>query len=273
MLVTGFAFVAMRDISKRLPYALKASGFHLIGSVLIASLATLLVLRLWYPHPYGELAGGRDLLWILISVDVVCGPMLTLVLFSPLKSKKELALDLSVVAVVQFAALLYGLYSLAEARPVALVYEVDRFRVISRADIYEPELKEAPDWTRPLSFSAVQLIGIKLSQRNSDLLESMDMSMAGIELSQRPSRWQSYDMGLSKVMEYAQPMSALFNYQPARASDISIAIDLTKVPEAELRWLPLVSRHANDWVVLLDGKNGKPLGFLHVEGFFPVAKK
>jgi hypothetical protein len=263
----------MKDISKRISYALKASCFHAIGSILVASSATLVVLRLWYPYPYAELAGGRDLLWILISVDVICGPLLTLVLFNPLKSKRELGLDLGLVVVLQVAALVYGLHSLAEARPVALVYEVDRFRVISRADIYEPELKKAPEWTKSWSFSSVQLLGVRLSQRSSDLLESMDMSMAGIEPSQRPSRWQSYASSLPKVLEYAQPISALLDYQPKRSLDISKAVAHTGMPEGDLRWLPLVARHASDWVVLLDKTTGNPCGFLHVEGFYPSSKR
>lgn len=67
-----------------------------------------------------------------------------MVLFNPQKPRRELNADLGLVILVQLMALAYGLYSLALARPVYLAYEVDRFRVVSVADIQEGELK--PEW-------------------------------------------------------------------------------------------------------------------------------
>ena len=63
--------------------AIRAALLHLAGSVLVAALAAALVFLVWYPHPYGLLSGGLHLFLILVSVDVVCGPLLTLVLFNP----------------------------------------------------------------------------------------------------------------------------------------------------------------------------------------------
>jgi hypothetical protein len=47
------------------------------------------------PLSLRDVAGGQYLFMVLVSVDVVCGPLLTMVLFSPLKSRRELILDLS----------------------------------------------------------------------------------------------------------------------------------------------------------------------------------
>ena len=71
----------------------------------------------------------------MVGVDVVCGPLLTLVLFNPAKSRRELRLDLSLVAVIQLAALAYGLYSISLARPVIQAFETDRFAVVSAVEI------------------------------------------------------------------------------------------------------------------------------------------
>ena len=39
----------------------KAAGIHLGISLVIAALAATLVFVVWYPYPYGELSGGREL--------------------------------------------------------------------------------------------------------------------------------------------------------------------------------------------------------------------
>ena len=64
-------------------------------------------------------------------MDVVCGPLLTLVLASPRKSRRERWLDFSLIGLIQLAALAYGMHSVWVARPVALVFEVDRLVVVT----------------------------------------------------------------------------------------------------------------------------------------------
>ena len=45
---------------------LKASTLHLGLSLCIAALAALLVFAVWYPNPYREISGGRELpAWLL----------------------------------------------------------------------------------------------------------------------------------------------------------------------------------------------------------------
>jgi hypothetical protein len=64
---------------------LRASAIHFCISVAIALLAALLVFFVWYPNPYREISGGRELFLILVSVDVVLGPLITLAIFDRAK--------------------------------------------------------------------------------------------------------------------------------------------------------------------------------------------
>lgn len=111
------------------------TALHLLCSVAVAGVAWLLTSALWYPAPLDALAGGTALFLILVSVDVVMGPALTALVSNPNKTRVELRRDLSVVVGLQIAAFAYGLYSMAHARPVALVFEVDLFRPISAAQV------------------------------------------------------------------------------------------------------------------------------------------
>ena len=114
---------------------LRASGIHLGISLCIALLAALLVFGLWYPYPYREISGGRALFLLMTAVDVVMGPLITLVVFNQAKRRKELVLDFTVVAVLQLAALGYGIWTVFVARPVHLVFEYTRMAVVHAVDI------------------------------------------------------------------------------------------------------------------------------------------
>jgi hypothetical protein len=60
----------------------------------------------WYPPPYFEVDGGWRILRILAGVDVVVGPLLTLILFKP--GKPGLKFDMTCIALMQIGALVYG---------------------------------------------------------------------------------------------------------------------------------------------------------------------
>ena len=106
-------------VASRLRPALRAAVWHMCLSIAVAALVAFLVFGFWFPDALRHLAGGADLFWLIVGVDVVCGPLLTLVLASPSKSPRERWLDFSLIGAIQLAALAYGMYSVWVARPVA----------------------------------------------------------------------------------------------------------------------------------------------------------
>jgi hypothetical protein len=117
----------------------KAAGIHLSLSVLLILILGSIVFFVWYPWPYSEVCGGFDLLMLVGAVDVTLGPLLTFVVFDRQKTKVVLLRDLSVIGLLQVSALVYGMHAVYLARPVALVFEVNRFRVVSHAEVLESE--------------------------------------------------------------------------------------------------------------------------------------
>jgi hypothetical protein len=57
--------------------------YHALGSAMAAGQCTLPLARLWSPHPHNRVAGGLKLMAIMVSVDIVLGPVLTLVIAAP----------------------------------------------------------------------------------------------------------------------------------------------------------------------------------------------
>jgi hypothetical protein len=63
----------------------KASALHLALSAAIGAAVVTLMLAVWYPQQYFAAMGGTMLILLMIGVDVVIGPLITLVVFDPKK--------------------------------------------------------------------------------------------------------------------------------------------------------------------------------------------
>jgi hypothetical protein len=243
----------------------RAAGIHLLISCAVAACAAGLVFGLWYPGIYRLASGGRDLFLLLASVDVVLGPLLTFAVFNLAKGWKHLRRDLVVIGLIQTAALVYGLHTVYVVRPVAMVFEVDRFRVISTGDVLESELPKARAEYRSLPLTGPWLLGTRAPKAGDEHADALFMGLKGIDRANRPTFWQPYADSLPDVIARARPVSALIAYYPARAAELRAGLAEMNADAATARFLPLMAR--GDWVIVIDGK-GTVLGHLSADGFF-----
>ena len=112
---------------------LSAFAIHLTISATIVAIVIAIIFYFWYPKPFFEANGAWTVLRVLIMVDLVLGPSLTLALFK--KGKKGLVMDMSIIAAIQLAALIYGTTVIFGARPYYLVFAVDRFEIVGKAEV------------------------------------------------------------------------------------------------------------------------------------------
>ncbi len=246
---------------------LKAAGIHLGISALIAGLAAALVFGLWYPWPFRSAAGGQALFLLIISVDLVLGPTLTFVVFNRSKTTSHLVRDLAVIAALQLAGLVYGLHTVYLARPVVVVFEVDRFHAISEVEVQHAELPQALPELRTLSLTGPKILGTRQSRTSEEKRKTLDLSLQGIDIGVRPSYWQPYSSSARAAVERSRPVSDLIKHYPYHAQAINQEIKKTGRMADELRFLPLVARETN-WSVLLDAKTGEVVGYVQYDGFF-----
>lgn len=252
----------------RIRSAFAASLKHLLGSLVVALTAAALVFGLWYPYPYSELVGGRELFLLLISVDVICGPLLTLVVFDPKKPGRELWRDIGIVVLLQLTALVYGLNTVAQARPVFLAYEKDLFRVVRMPDIDIRHLADAPEPLRDPGLFGPRLIGVRVEKPGSpNYLKSIKLSLNGLPSAFRPGNWVDYKQQRSELLDHARPLGKLRHKYPDQASMIDAAIAKAALPEGQLGYLPLTAGTHTDWVVLVSLSDAQPKGFLPLDGW------
>ena len=251
---------------KRLQAALWAAGLHFLGSVVMAALAAGLVFGIWYPTVFAYLAGGRGLFLLVVSVDVVCGPLLTLVLFNKAKPRAELLRDLGLVVLIQLAALGYGVWTVWMARPLYLVQEVDRFRVIAAPDIEMQALSQLPAELQPHLLSGPMTVGIRPPKDERERLTVLaEAAVGGRDYSQRPDFYVPYSSEVAlRALKRAKPLPAFLTKHPDQTEAANALAHDKKADMQQWLYLPAVGRQ--DWVVVLD-KQGQIQGFLKGDGF------
>jgi hypothetical protein len=245
----------------------KAAGLHLIASASIASIAAALIFIYWYPSPFGQMAGGVSLFMLLVSVDVAMGPLLTAVAAAPTKPVRELRRDIAVIAVLQAAAFGYGIYAISLGRPVHLAFEVDRFRVISAANVDPATLRDAPPDMRRLSWTGPTMIGAATPLGADEKLKSIMLALGGFDISMIPSNWRSYESQSGAAWNAAKPLASIVKRYPEAAASVEALAHKSGHAIDDLRFLPIISRQGN-WIAVIGLPDSAVVGYLPVDGFF-----
>lgn len=247
----------------------RAAGWHLSVSLVIAAAAAILVFGYWYPGDYRILAGGTDLFFIVMAVDVVMGPLLTFVVFDRSKGVPHLRRDILVIAVMQLIALSYGVHAMYWGRPVGLAFEFDRFRVVSLAEVVLVELPQAPPMYRRIPLDGPMLLAVRKSNSPEERADAMKAAITlGVDNSQRPKFWIPYDdQARARAVAIGRPLSVLSDRYPSAKDEIDrmhAAVEVNENRDA-LRFLPV--RAKRDAVVVLKSDGGV-VGFVYCDGFF-----
>ena len=245
---------------------LGASGIHLGISLCVAVFAAALVFGLWYPYPYGEISGGRELFFLVVAVDVIMGPLITLAIFNRAKPRRELLIDFTVVGLLQLAALGYGLWTVFAARPVHLVFEYSRMTVVHAIDVDADLLAKAPTSLQKLPVTGPTVIALRPFKNPEEQFDATMAAFEGFPLAARSDLWQAYEPVRADVLKEAKPVAELRARFSNQAAQIDLAIAATGRPVTDLRYLPLLSRKTA-WTVLLDTTTAEPLGYLPLDSF------
>ncbi len=234
-------------MSKRLKFFIK----HLTLSLVVALLLLGLVFLFWYPAPLAKAVGVTSIILMLFAIDIIIGPLLGLLVYK--EHKKSLKFDLTIIILVQMSALLYGVFTLEQGRPVWIVYNVDRFELVRKNEIINDNLEKARSQFKQVSFFKPQYVMVENSkdnkQRNEDLFTEV---FGGVSLSQMPDRYIEFDQKILLKGKYIKNLDSLYNYN--EKSTVEKIFNSTPTASG---YVPLKANQT-DMTVLLD-KHGQPL--------------
>lgn len=112
-----------------------AFAVHLGISLIIFVVLGYIILFHWYPDFFFTSDGGWQGIRIVAFVDLVLGPLLTLVVYK--KGKPSLRFDLTCIAVLQAVCLTAGTWVVFSERPIAMVFADGSFQSMTTDDYAE----------------------------------------------------------------------------------------------------------------------------------------
>lgn len=245
---------------------LRALWIHFLLNLVIAGIVLILVLWVWYPYPYYKMLGGLELVGILLAIDLICGPLLTLFLINGKKSKKSIIADMSLILFIQCSALGYGLYTISLARPIALTFEIDRFVVISSADIQPQYWQNASPEIKNIPLFQIREIGLREPKDSQEKDLVLDLSLQGIERSNNPEWWLNDAKKMTEdASKKKKPLSELIQYYQ---NDVVLQQWLQKhQPNVkELYYLPFTSALNKEWTAIVN-QQGEIVDYLPLDAF------
>jgi hypothetical protein len=239
---------------------------HLAASATIVGAACTVIFFVWYPHPYFFATGAWKVLRVLIGVDVVLGPLLTLIVFKP--GKRGLKLDLAVIAFIQLSAFAYGVTSIYQGRPYFTVFAVDRFYVLAREDVDADELarreREGSIGVKP-SRGPLLVVAVRPTDPAAAKRLLEETVFGGLpDIERRPEYWRPYAAETAQVAMRARPLATLRAARPKSAAQIAAVTARLGLPEQRLGFVPLIARN-RDLSFIVDLTSGAPLEVLDVD--------
>lgn len=250
----------------------KASGIHFaISFVVLASVFAFVVWR-WYPPELFEMAKARTLLSVLAGVDLVLGPLLTLIIYR--HGKKGLKFDLLFIAIVQIAALVFGLHTVWESRPAYIVGTSDRFHLVFANEIDPASAKKAQAEYRRAPWLGPEIVSAPLPKDGKARFEAMIAAMTGLEIQFDPSKYVAYPSDNREPVKNAlTAREVISSAPPAERTAWQNAFERYRdTPDPGL--LPLQSSRGSA-SVLVDRADGRILGYVALNPWpvFTAAEK
>lgn len=248
-----------RDVLRR---RLRAAGIHLAISVSVAGLVATAMLSIWYPGPYLRAMGGLALFALIAGVDVVLGPLVTLVIFDARKSRRALLFDCSLVGAMQLAALVFGVSVMFSARPAYAVFVKWQFNLVGANQIADAELAQVRD-TRfnTLPMSGPVVTGSRLPTDPAEQERVLTSAIGGLDSEGFPQYFVPLEAVAEQIVRAARPLSELRAIDPANAAPVADALASTGRDESKVGFVPVKGPVA-DFAALVDRDNGALLRFV-----------
>lgn len=240
----------------------RASAIHFLISATIVSVIFAVIFFVWYPGPTFRIAGAMGIVLVLVGVDLVLGPALTLIVYK--EGKPGLKFDLVVIAMIQLTALVYGSYTFFQERPYYMVFAVDRFNLVAekqvdKSEIRYPELLEKP-------FGDVIRVFARLPEDPEEFQVFLNSVMfdGKPDLEARPEYWEPYGDGKEIILEATKPLAEMKRDSDQDERRIQQAITKYGDSHPKLGYIAIGTLE-EDIGMVVDMETAEPLGIIDVD--------
>lgn len=237
----------------------RASGTHFFLSCMVGLGLLLLCWYMWYPTPMLSAIGGYEIFFLIVGIDVVLGPALTLVVFNP--KKKWLVLDLAVIAILQLSAFIYGVSTLLEARPAYIAALGKTFAVVQASEITDSNLAKGK---ATLPIWGPKLIGTKEPTDKDDISMVAVMADVGGDKGHLPQLHIPYEDMREEILKNAQEFEALAKDNEDRRAEIESWLKSHDCDNKKCKFQP-IKISVSIFPVVIDAKTAAYRGIMPVD--------
>ncbi len=249
---------------------IKAASIHFLLSLVVITFIICLMIYFWFPSSIIEVSNFKEIVLLIISIDLVLGPILTFVVYK--ENKKGLKLDLTVIAGLQLSALVFGVYNLYQVHPLYITFNVDRFTLVSAMDSNPNEVQI--ESLRKSKFSSPVLVVSELpediSEKNNLVLNALENGGSSFELNSKYYKPYSEDY-IDKIISKSLDPEIVFKETESRKK-LDKFINKYGKNANDYAYLPLEGT-AKDAIWVLDLNTGKPIDTISVLPWGKLAKK
>jgi hypothetical protein len=181
-------------------FRFRAFGLHVLGSATVLTLVLGALYLGWYRWPGWYLTGALKVAPMLVGIDLMLGPLFTLLIASPAKPRAILARDIAVIVAVQLGALAYGASVLWKGRPLYYAFSEDRLQIVQASEFAAGEIalarqsnpQFAPHW-----YSRPRWVWAPLPEAPAERARIIASARAGgDDVIDMPRYFRSWDEGL-----------------------------------------------------------------------------
>lgn len=215
-------------------FRLTAFGLHLTGSATALALVLGGLWLGWYRWPGWYLASALQIVGIVVMVDLVLGPTLTLVVANPGKRRTELARDIAIIVTVQLIALVYGGVTLWRGRPLYYTFSVDRLELVQASDLKSDDIaaghRENPALA-PYWYSRPRWIWVPLPDNPEEAQKIVGGTLfGGVDVIQMPRYFRPWAQGLPQLRKQLQKVEEMKLFSPAEKSALKSRMARLSLP-------------------------------------------
>ena len=242
---------------------IKAFLIHFGLSAALALAASAVIILSWYPSIFLQISNGLQIILLIIAVDVVLGPIISLIIFSKKKNQRTLFLDYAIIGALQLAALCYGLLTAYESRPQFLVFEYKNFYVVHASDLDE-RLRSTAQFKEQPKIYGIHAISLRPPRNGDEQIEIINKSLGGLTEALQVELWQPYSLAATDIKAHCKMLQEIKN--PIAREQLAIAIENSPSSRAigKLCFVPVIARQ-QVWTAGIDGTTGLPVDFFPVD--------
>jgi len=218
-------------------FRLKAFGLHLAGSAAALTLVLGAFWLGWYRWPGWYLASVLHVVGIVVLVDLVLGPTLTLIVANPGKRRTKLARDIAIIVAVQLIALGYAGVTLWQGRPLYYTFSADRLELVQASDLKLDDIlagrRENPALA-PYWYSLPRWIWAPLPENPQEAKRiAMGTVLGGTDVIQMPRYFRPWAQGLPGLREQLRTVDEMQSFGRGERQALKSRIAQRGLPEGQ----------------------------------------